>query len=328
MISKVALGAQGLVVGRIGLGCMGMSQWYGATDDRESVRTLRRALELGVDFFDTAEAYGPFTNEPLLRKAFAGRREEAVIATKFGFRIIDGKIVGVDSSKGNLQRVVEASLTRLGTDYIDVLYQHRLDPSIPIEDVVGEMGRLVEQGKVKYLGLCEVGTQTIKRAHATYPISVIQGEYSLWERNVEQEILPLLDSLKIGYVAFCPLGRGFLTGKAASATHYDADDFRKQDPRFREENFAANAQLTKSISALASSWSMTAAQLALAWLLTRSSHLAVIPGTKRTTYLEENVAADSYVLGNEQLRTLNRLLEQWTVAGERYEKQMMQFIDR
>lgn len=328
MVSTITLGTQGLQVGRIGLGCMGMSQWYGATDDNESLRTLHRALELGVNFFDSAEAYGPFTNERLLQRAFAGRRGEVVIATKFGFRIVDGQIVGVDSSESNLQRVVEASLKRLGTDYIDVLYQHRLDPTVPIEEVVGAMGRLVEQGKVKYLGLCEVGTRTIERAHATHPISVIQGEYSLWERNVEQEILPLLHNLGIGYVAFCPLGRGFLTGKAASATHYDANDFRQQDPRFREENFAANTFLTESILALADSWSMTPAQLALAWLLTRSPHLAVIPGTKRVAYLEENVAADACVLNDEQSHAIKALLGQWAVAGERYEQRMMQFIDR
>lgn len=307
---------------------MGMSQWYGATDDTESVRTLHRALELGVDFFDSAEAYGPFTNERLLQRAFAGRREEVVIATKFGFRIVDDQIVGVDSSTRNLQKVVDESLQRLGTDYIDVLYQHRLDPSIPIEDVVGAMGRFVEQGKVKYLGLCEVGKRTIERAHATHPISVIQGEYSLWERNVEEEILPLLENLGIGYVAFCPLGRGFLTGKAASATHYDASDFRQQDPRFREENFAANTFLTDSIQALAGSWSMTPAQLALAWLLTRSPHMAVIPGTKRVSYLEENVAADAVELTGEQLQAVETLLGQWAVAGARYEQRMMQFIDR
>ncbi|MBD8596648.1 aldo/keto reductase [Pseudomonas sp. W2Oct36] len=328
MVSKITLGTQGLRVGRIGLGCMGMSQWYGATDDTESVRTLHRALELGVDFFDSAEAYGPFTNERLLQRAFAGRREEVVIATKFGFRIVDDQIVGVDSSTRNLQKVVDESLQRLGTDYIDVLYQHRLDPSIPIEDVVGAMGRFVEQGKVKYLGLCEVGKRTIERAHATHPISVIQGEYSLWERNVEEEILPLLENLGIGYVAFCPLGRGFLTGKAASATHYDASDFRQQDPRFREENFAANTFLTDSIQALAGSWSMTPAQLALAWLLTRSPHMAVIPGTKRVSYLEENVAADAVELTGEQLQAVETLLGQWAVAGARYEQRMMQFIDR
>ncbi|PHX42307.1 aldo/keto reductase [Pseudomonas sp. NZIPFR-PS5] len=328
MVSKITLGTQGLRVGRLGLGCMGMSQWYGATDDTESVRTLHRALELGVDFFDSAEAYGPFTNERLLQRAFAGRREEVVIATKFGFRIVDDQIVGVDSSTRNLQKVVDESLQRLGTDYIDVLYQHRLDPSIPIEDVVGAMGRFVEQGKVKYLGLCEVGKRTIERAHATHPISVVQGEYSLWERNVEEEILPLLENLGIGYVAFCPLGRGFLTGKAASATHYDASDFRQQDPRFREENFAANTFLTDSIQALAGSWSMTPAQLALAWLLTRSPHMAVIPGTKRVSYLEENVAADAVELTGEQLQAVETLLGQWAVAGARYEQRMMQFIDR
>lgn len=328
MVSKITLGTQGLQVGRIGLGCMGMSQWYGATDDTESVRTLHRAIELGVDFFDSAEAYGPFTNERLLQRAFAGRREEVVIATKFGFRIVDDQIVGVDSSVSNLQKVVDESLKRLGTDYIDVLYQHRLDPSIPIEEVVGAMARFVEQGKVKYLGLCEVGARTIERAHTTHPISVIQGEYSLWERNVEQEILPLLERLGIGYVAFCPLGRGFLTGKAASASHYDANDFRQQDPRFREENFAANTFLTESIIALAASWGMTPAQLALAWLLTRSPHLAVIPGTKRVEYLEENVASDGCELTGEQLHAIEALLGQWTVAGARYEQRMMQFIDR
>ncbi|TFY86695.1 aldo/keto reductase [Pseudomonas kairouanensis] len=328
MVSKISLGTQGLRVGRIGLGCMGMSQWYGATDDNESIRTLHRALELGVDFFDSAEAYGPYTNEQLLQRAFAGRREQVVIATKFGFRIQDGQIVGVDSSAANLQKVVDQSLKRLGTDYIDVLYQHRLDPTIPIEEVVGAMGRFVEQGKVKYLGLCEVGARTIERAHATHPISVIQGEYSLWERNVEQQILPLLQNLGIGYVAFCPLGRGFLTGKAASASHYDANDFRQQDPRFREENFAANTFLTESIQALAAAWSMTPAQLALAWLLTRSAHMAVIPGTKRVTYLEENIAADGVALDDEQLQAIEALLGQWAVAGARYEQRMMQFIDR
>lgn len=328
MLYKRKLGRQGLEVSAIGLGCMGMSQWYGESDDAESTATLHRALELGITLFDSAEAYGPFTNEVLIGKALKGRRDQAVIATKFGFALRDGQIVGVDSRPDHIAAVVEASLKRLDTDHIDILYQHRLDPAFPIEDVVGTMARLVEQGKVRYLGLCEVGVDTIRRAHAVHPLSVVQAEYSLWERNVEEAILPLLRALEIGFVGFCPLGRGFLTGGVKRAEAYPQDDFRAHDPRFQGDSYDHNIAVTRRIGELAEARGLKPSQLAIAWVLHQGDDIVPIPGTKRRTYLEENAAAAAVDLDGEILSELDGLLEKHRVSGPRYNERMMAMIDR
>ncbi len=250
-LPKRRLGRQGLEVSALGLGCMGMSQSYGDADESESIATIHRALDLGVTFFDTAEVYGPFTNEDLVGRALAGRRHEVVIATKFGFRIVDGKPAGVDSRPEHVREVAEASLSRLRTDSIDLFYQHRVDPAVPIEDVVGAMAELVREGKVRFLGLSEAGEETIRRAHAVHPISALQSEYSLWERNLEPRIIPLLSELGIGLVPFSPLGRGFLSGMAKRSEEYPEDDFRRGDPRFAGENFDANMRAAASVRELA-----------------------------------------------------------------------------
>jgi aryl-alcohol dehydrogenase-like predicted oxidoreductase len=324
----VKLGLHGLTVSRLGLGCMGMSQWYGDPDDVESVYTLHKAIDLGVNFFDSAEAYGPFTNEALLGKALKYVREKAVIATKFGFDLQDGKIVGVNSRPEHIVNVVNASLKRLDTDYIDVLYQHRLDPNIPIEDVVGVMGELVKAGKVKYLGLCEVGRSTIERAHRVHPLSVVQSEYSLWERNVELDVLPVLRRLGIGLVSFCPLGRGFLTGTVERAEHYPSSDFRAQDPRLQGQNYDSNMSIAKEIRTLANLEGMNPSQLAIAWILSQGEDIVPIPGTKRRTYLEENCAATRVQLSPETLHALAQMTFDLPASGPRYNERMMAFVDR
>jgi aryl-alcohol dehydrogenase-like predicted oxidoreductase len=322
------LGRQGLEVSELGLGCMGMSQNYGEADEAESVATIHRALELGVTFFDTAEVYGPFRNEELLGRALAGRRDGVVIATKFGFRIADGESVGLDSRPEHVREVVEASLHRLGTDRIDLLYQHRVDPAVPIEDVVGAMADLVRQGKVRYLGLSEAGARTLRRAHAVHPISALQSEYSLWERNLEQEILPLLRELGIGLVPFAPLGRGFLTGTARRAEEYPESDFRRRDPRFQGSNFDANVRAADAVRALAARKGATPGQLALAWLLHKGDDVVPIPGTKRRRYLEENVAAAALSLSPAELEELDAALPPASVAGQRYDAERMKTVDR
>jgi aryl-alcohol dehydrogenase-like predicted oxidoreductase len=322
------LGRQGLEVSSIGLGCMGMSQSYGVPDDRESIATLHRALEIGVTFLDTAEAYGPFTNEELLGRALRGRRDQAVLATKFGFRFEGRKVVGTDSRPRHIREVVEASLGRLDTDRIDLLYQHRLDPEVPIEDVVGAMADLVREGKVRFLGLSEVGETTLRRAHAVHPISALQSEYSLWERNLEGDILPLLRELGIGLVAFSPLGRGFLTGNAKRAEDYPEDDYRRGDPRFQGANFEANMRAASVVQELARRRGATPAQVALAWLLHKGEDIVPIPGTKRRRYLEENAAAAALPLDPAEMALLDRALPPEAVAGARYNETMMAFIDR
>lgn len=327
-MKQVKLGSQGLMVSRLGLGCMGMSQWYGEPDDVESERTLHKAIELGVNFFDSAEAYGPFTNEVLIGKALKGFRDKAVIATKFGFDLQDGKIVGVNSRPEHIVDVVNASLKRLDTDYIDILYQHRLDPTIPIEEVIGVMGELVQAGKVKYLGLCEVGAFTIERAHRIHPLSVVQSEYSLWERNIELDVLPVLRKLGIGMVSFCPLGRGFLTGTVDRAEHYPASDFRAQDPRLQGENYDNNTMIASQIRTLAKRQGITASQLAIAWIIAQGDDIVPIPGTKRRKYLEENCAATSVQLSPEALRELILMTNQLPASGPRYNERMMAFVDR
>jgi aryl-alcohol dehydrogenase-like predicted oxidoreductase len=328
MISTRRLGSQGLEVSALGLGCMGMSQSYGEPDDAESVATLHRAIELGVTFLDTAEAYGPFTNEELVGRAIAGRRNHVVLATKFGFRFEGRQLSGTDSHPRNIRKVAEASLRRLRTDHIDLYYQHRVDPAIPIEDVVGAMADLVQEGKVRFLGLSEAGAATIRRAHAVHPISALQSEHSLWERNLEGEILPLLRELGIGLVAFSPLGRGFLTGAAKRAEDYPESDYRRGDPRFQGENFDANMRAAAAVHELARRKGATASQVALAWLLHRGPDIVPIPGTKRRRYLEENAAAAVLALDPAEVAELDRALPPERVAGPRYNERMMAFIDR
>jgi aryl-alcohol dehydrogenase-like predicted oxidoreductase len=331
MLPQRRLGTQGLTVSALGLGCMGMSQSYGSAeerDERESIATIHRALELGCTFLDTAEVYGPFTNEELLGRALKGRRDRVIIATKFGWRIEGGKIAGLDSRPSHIREAVEGSLRRLGTDHIDLLYQHRVDPAVPIEDVVGTMAELVQQGKVQYLGLSEAGENTIRRAHGVHPISALQSEYSLWERNLEPRIIPLLRQLGIGLVPFSPLGRGFLTGTAKRAEEYPDDDYRRGDPRYQGENFDANMRAASAVQELARRKDATPGQIALAWLLHKGDDVVPIPGTKRRRYLEENIAAVAIELSAEEMAELDRALPPGKVAGPRYNEQMMATVDR
>ncbi len=327
-----ALGSEGLIVSEIGLGCMGMSHAYGSKeerDERESIATIHRAIELGCTFFDTAEAYGPFANEELLGRALEGHRDRVAIATKFGFTFGEGgAIVGVDSRPAHVREVVEASLRRLRTDRIDLLYQHRLDPAVPIEETVGAMAELVGEGKVRFLGLSEVGEATIRRAHATHPISALQSEYSLWERNREPRIVPLLRELRIGLVPFSPLGRGFLTGAVQRAEAYPPDDFRHNDPRYQGENFDANMRAASIVRELAAERNATPAQIALAWLLHKGDDIAPIPGTKRRARVEENLGAVAIALSPDDVATLDRALAPEKVSGPRYNPRQMAMVDR
>ena len=328
MLTKRKLGSQGLEVSALGLGCMGMSQSYGSGDDNESVATIHRALELGLDFFDTAEVYGPFINEELVGRALKGRREQAIIATKFGFRIEDGKIAGTDSRPEHIREVVDASLRRLQIEYIDLLYQHRVDPHVPIEDVAGTVGELVRAGKVHYFGLSEAGENTIRRAHATHPVTALQSEYSLWERNLESRIIPLLRELGIGLVPFSPLGRGFLTGTAKRAEDYPEGDYRRGDPRFQGANYDANVRAASLVEEIAARRKSKPGQIALAWLLQKGDDVVPIPGTKRRSYLEENVAAAALRLTTEEMALLNHALSPEAISGPRYNERMMGLVDR
>ncbi|HEX4766988.1 MAG TPA: aldo/keto reductase [Lichenihabitans sp.] len=328
MLASRHLGTQGLEVSALGLGCMGMSQSYGTSDDAESIATIHRAIDLGVTFFDTAEVYGPFTNEELLGRALKGRRDAVQVATKFGFRLVDGKSVGTDSRPEHIVEAVEASLKRLATDRIDLLYQHRIDPSVPIEDVVGAMARLVDAGKVRYLGLSEAGEANIRSAHRTHPISALQSEYSLWERNLEPRIIPLLRELGIGLVPFSPLGRGFLTGTAQRAEDYPATDYRRGDPRYQGENFDANMKAAETVAELAARRGAKPGQIALAWLLAKGDDIVPIPGTKRRRFLEENVAAADIGLSREDLAELDAALPPGGVAGARYTEAGLALLDR
>lgn len=330
-----ALGSQGLIVSEIGLGIMSMSHAYGTAADRDdaaSIATIHRAVELGCLFLDTAELYGPFTNEVLLGralKALPGGRDRVVIATKFGFRFgADGAVTGMDSRPAHIRDAVDGSLRRLGTDRIDLLYQHRVDPAVPIEDVVGTMSDLVSHGKVRYLGLSEAGARTLRRAHAVHPISVLQSEYSLWERNLEAEIIPVLRELGIGLVPFAPLGRGFLTGQVKRAEEYDAGDFRRGDPRYQGANFDANMRAAGVVREVAAKKGATPAQIALAWILAQGNDIVPIPGTRHRKYLEENVAAAAIQLTIDERCALEASLAPEKISGPRYSAERMAQVDR
>ena len=328
MLTTRKLGSQGLEVSAIGLGCMGMSQSYGPADEAESIATLHRAIELGCTFLDTAEVYGPFTNEDLLGRALGAKRAQVTIATKFGFKIQDGKTVGTDSNPAHIREVVHASLQRLRTDHIDLLYQHRVDRKVPIEVVAGTVGELVREGKVRFFGLSEAGVSNIRKAHAVHPVSAVQSEYSLWERNLEQDVIPALAELGIGLVPFSPLGRGFLTGAVKRAEEYPAEDFRRNDPRYQGSNYDANVAAAQTVRDIASAKGAKAGQIALAWLLHKGPSIVPIPGTKRRTYLEENVAAAAISLNTAEMRALDQALAPNKIAGPRYGAAMMSMVDR
>ncbi|HEX5073095.1 MAG TPA: aldo/keto reductase [Gemmatimonadaceae bacterium] len=335
MLPTRTLGTQGLTVSAIGLGLMGMSQSYGTPEERdegESIATIHRAIELGVTLLDTAEAYGPYRNEELLARALrelgTGARDRVVIATKFGFRFGEAGITGVNSHPDHIREVVDGSLRRLATDRIDLLYQHRVDPSVPIEDVVGTMSALVNEGKVRFLGLSEAGERNIRRAHAVHPISALQSEYSLWERNLEARIIPLLRELGIGIVPFAPLGRGFLTGAVRRAEEYPEGDFRRGDPRYQGDNFDANMRAASAVKDLAARKRATPAQIALAWLLQKGPDIVPIPGTKRRKYLEENLGAVDVGLTRDEMAALDAALAPGRVSGPRYSERQQAMVDR
>lgn len=327
-MQKRTLGKSGLEVSALGLGCMGLSFGYGpATDQQEAANLLRKAFERGVTFFDSAEAYGPYHNEELLGEAVQPFRNEVVIATKFGFK--EGKTsLGTDSRPENIRAVTEAALKRLRTDVIDLLYQHRVDPNVPIEDVAGTVKDLIKEGKVKHFGLSEAGVQTIRRAHAVQPVAALQSEYSLWWREPEQEILPTLEELGIGFVPFSPLGKGFLTGKITEDTKFDASDFRNTVPRFSEENRKANSALVDLLQKMATEKKATSAQIALAWLLAQKPWIVPIPGTTKLHRLEENVHAADITLSADDRKEINDALSRIEVQGARYSEQAQKMINR
>jgi len=328
-MNKRKLGTQGLVVSEQGLGCMGMSEFYGATDEAESIATLYRALELGINFFDTSDAYGPYKNEELLGKAFRTRRNETIIATKFAIRRDpnDPSVRSIDGRPEYVSEACDGSLKRLGIECIDLYYQHRVDPNVPIEDTVGAMARLVEAGKVRYLGLSEAAPSTIRRANAVHSISALQTEYSLWSRDPEEELLATVRELGIGFVAYSPLGRGFLTGQIKSIDDLAADDYRRYSPRFQGENFDKNLELVARVTEIAAEKGVTPGQLALAWVLSQGDDLVPIPGTKRRGYLEENAAASELQLTDQDLARLNELAPKGVASGSRYPEAMMRFVD-
>ena len=318
-MEKRRLGRQGLETSTIGLGCMGMSEFYGTADEGEGLRTIRRALELGIDFLDTADMYGPFTNEKLVGRAIQGRRDEVVIATKFGnVRSLEGERLGIRGDRLYVLAACDASLQRLGTDHIDLYYQHRVDPDTPVEETVGAMAELVEAGKVRYLGLSEASPETIRRAHGVHPITAVQSEYSLWTRDPEAEVLPTLRELGIGLVAYSPLGRGFLSGRFRSPDDLSEDDFRRENPRFQGENFNRNLELVERVEELAAEKDVSPGQLALAWVLAQGVDIVPIPGTTHVEHLEENVAALEIELTDDDLRELESVFPMGAAAGDRY----------
>ncbi len=321
------LGTQGLEVSALGLGCMGMSEFYGTTDEDEAIATIHRALELGITFLDTADMYGPFTNERLVGRAIADRRDQAVLATKFGNeRTEDGGFVGINGRPEYVHAACDASLRRLGVDHIDLYYQHRVDKTVPIEETVGAMKELVEQGKVRHLGLSEAAPDTIRRAHAVHPIAALQTEYSLWTRDPEDEVLPTVRELGIGFVAYSPLGRGFLSGAITKPEDLEEGDFRRHNPRFQGENFDKNLQLVDRVREIAAEKDAEPSQLALAWLLAQGDDIVPIPGTKRVKYLEENAAAADLELTGDDLARIDEAAPAGATAGERYPD--MSSIDR
>jgi aryl-alcohol dehydrogenase-like predicted oxidoreductase len=323
-----ALGAQGLVVSAEGLGCMGMSEFYGTGDQAEAIATIRHALELGVNFLDTADMYGPYTNERLVGEAIGDRREELVLATKFGIvrDAEDPRRRGVNGRPEYVHRSCDGSLQRLGVEYIDLYYQHRVDPDVPIEETVGAMSELVDAGKVRFLGLSEAAPETIRRAHQVHPISALQTEYSLWTRDPEDGILQTVRELGIGFVAYSPLGRGFLTGQITSPEDFEPDDFRRHNPRFQGANFASNLELVERVKSLAAEKDCTPGQLALAWVLAQGDDIVPIPGTKRRKYLEENVEATEVSLSQSELAAIDEAAPRGAASGDRYPD--MSSVDR
>jgi aryl-alcohol dehydrogenase-like predicted oxidoreductase len=322
------LGPQGLCVSAVGLGCMGMSEFYGPADEKEAIATIHRAMDLGVTFFDTADMYGPFKNEELLGRALRGRRNQVVLATKFGIvRTGDPTKRSVNGRPEHVKQSCDASLRRLGVDHIDLYYQHRVDPNVPIEDTVGAMADLVQAGKVLFLGLSEAAPLTIRRAHRTYPISALQTEYSLWSRDPENEILPTLRELHIGFVPYSPLGRGFLTGKIRRFEDLDAHDFRRMSPRFQGDNFKKNFQLVERVDRIAKTKGITTGQLALAWVLSRGKDIVPIPGTTQRRHLEENIDALEAELSDRDLAEIEEVMPQSVTSGLRYPEAMMRLVN-